>query len=503
MTGDYFALLRLLAPEAIVALTALIVLGADLMRGGRQPLPLRMSAGAWITVIGCALAFFIPAPGAAASALATGVFTSNPLIHIAKQIILLLTAATAILSISGRFTNHAGEYFSLLLFSTLGMLFLVSADNLLMVFLALELTSLCLYVLTAFDKRSVASAEAALKYFLFGGVSAAFLLFGFSLIYGVTGEIQLTAIASSLQKSNGHDSLIMAALVMVAIGFGFKVAIAPFHLWAPDTYQGAPTPCAAFIASGSKVASFFILARLAFTALVPSAGNGEWARFTPGWMPVLALCAALSMILGNVAAIAQSSVKRLLAYSAIAHAGYMMLGVIAGGYTGKTAQAITPLLFYVSTYALTTLATFGVVMVVECDQGHDRLDSFAGLRSRSPLLALCMLIFLLSLAGIPPLAGFFGKFYLFTAIVGAAPNDLGLLWLVILAIAASAVSLYYYLQILKQIYVADSPTGTSELTVPASVTAMAVFSAVAILLLGCAPNILIDPFAAAVRLAGF
>ena len=176
MTGDYFSLLQLLAPEVITALTAFIVLGVDLVRGGKQPLQVRMTTCAWIAVAGCAIAFFSPAPNSAGTALATGVFTSNALIQLAKQIILLLTAATAILSIGGRFTDHAGEYFSLLLFATVGMLFLVSADNLLMVFLALELTSLCLYVLTAFDKRSLASAEAALKYFLFGGVSAAFLL---------------------------------------------------------------------------------------------------------------------------------------------------------------------------------------------------------------------------------------------------------------------------------------------------------------------------------------
>ena len=241
---------------------------------------------------------------------------------------------------------------------------------------------------------------------------------------------------------------------MTVIGFGFKVAAVPFHLWAPDAYQGAPTPSAAFIASGSKVASFFVFAKVMMMAFGPdAAGSGAWHAYAPGWLPVLALVAAASMLLGNFTAIAQSNVKRLLAYSAIAHGGYGLLGILANGPLG-----ISSLVYYAVTYGLTVLGAFGVAGFVEERAGEARLSDFAGLGRREPVLSFCMMIFMLSLAGIPPLAGFFGKFYLFTAAVAGAKN-LGMLWLVIFAIAMSAVSLYYYLQVLKQIYVVKGPSG--------------------------------------------
>ena len=235
---------------------------------------------------------------------------------------------------------------------------------------------------------------------------------------------------------------------MTVIGFGFKVAAVPFHLWAPDAYEGAPTPSAAFIASGSKVASFFIFAKVMMIGFAGAEGSGAWRDYASGWVPVIAIVAGLSMILGNLVAIVQSSVKRLLAYSAIAHAGYMLLGVLS-----HDKQAVASLIYYAVTYGLTTIGAFGVVAVVEDRAGDDKLSSFAGLSRRAPVISFCMMIFMLSLAGIPPLAGFFGKFYVFTAALKTGAPNLGLLWLVILAIAMSAVSLYYYLQVLKQIYV--------------------------------------------------
>src|SRR5580658_3660668 len=314
-----------------------------------------------------------------------------------------------------------------------------------MIFIALELLSISLYALAAFDKGSMASSEAALKYLLFGGMSAAFTLFGISLVYGMAGDIQLDAIAARL-RVQPVEPVFYTALVMTLVGFAFKLAAAPFHLWAPDVYEGAPTPVASFIASGSKVASFFVLARILLTAFPGARGTASLNDFLPGWAPVFIVLAVLSMVAGNVAAIVQTNVKRLLAYSAIAHAGYALLALLA-----DQRHALSALLFYTITYAFTVLGAFAVVGVVEAGGRSGTLADFAGLSRRAPVLSFCMLIFMLSLAGIPPLSGFFGKFYIFTAILDTAPK-LSLLWLVVLGVAASAVSLYYYLQVLKQIY---------------------------------------------------
>ena len=267
-------------------------------------------------------------------------------------------------------------------------------------------------------------------------------------------------------------------------GFAFKVAAVPFQLWAPDVYEGAPTAAAALIASGSKVAGVFILARILATALIPWAGSAGAAQFVPGWAPVLAIMAAASMVLGNLAALGQSNVKRLLAYSAIAHGGYMLLALAAAG-----ANAFNAVLFYVVVYALTAAGAFGVVAVVEKRRGGSDLSHFDGLSQSSPGLALGLMVFLISLAGIPPLAGFFAKFYLFAAALESAP----LLWLVVLAIALNAVSLYYYLIVLKHAFMLP---GRGESAAPANSDAtrlVVALLAVAVIALGLAPGLLLTP----------
>ncbi len=314
-------------------------------------------------------------------------------------------------------------------------------------------------------------------------MSAGFLLFGMSLLYGVSGSIELPRIAAAV--SGPHlDPLVLIAIVMVAIGFGFKVAAAPFHLWAPDAYQGAPTVSAGFIASSSKVASFFIFARVVTVGLAMATGSGAYRGYAPGWVPVLCVIAALSMIVGNLAAIAQTSVRRLLAYSAIGHAGYMLLGLIAHSPRGTSA-----LLYYVITYALASLGAFGVLGALE-SEGIDKIVDLAGLSKRAPGLSLCLLIFILSLAGIPPLAGFFAKFYIFVAAVEAPPH-LGLLWLVLLAVAMSAVSLYYYLRVLKAAYVTEPPANPAPLHV-SLITRVTIWALAALVVaFGCAPGLLL------------
>jgi NADH-quinone oxidoreductase subunit N len=481
---DYLQMLRLAAPEMIVTVTMLLVLGADLTVLRDKSITARFHFGALLSVLGCASAAVFAFTRREHDDLLNGILIVNPHTDFVKVAILALTIFTLLISTAGKFTDHVGEYLSLILLGTIGLMFLVSAGDLLMIFVSLELASLALYILTAFNKRNEHSSEAALKYFLFGGMSAAFLLFGFSLLYGLSGSTHLTDIARSL-AGKGLDPLLLVALVMTVIGFGFKVAAVPFHLWAPDAYEGAPTPSAAFIAAGSKVASFFILARILAVGFASSEGSAVWHGYLAGWTPVVAVVAALSMVLGNLTALVQSSVKRLLAYSAIAHAGYMLLGVLSNTNASRSA-----LMFYVITYGVTVIGAFGVVSVVEEATGGDALKNFAGLSRRAPLVSLCLLVFLLSLGGIPPLAGFIGKFFLFSDTVAADEKHLGLLWLVILAIAMSAVSFYYYLQVLKQAYVEDAPADAPAMKVPVVITLALVLLAALVILFGCAPSLL-------------
>jgi NADH-quinone oxidoreductase subunit N len=490
---NYAQLLSALIPETIVVIVAFLVLGADLLFLRDAPARSRFRTAVVLVALGCVGAI-VAIARAKSMSLLDGMLVLDTTAYYIKQIILILTVVTAIISLESNFTKHIGEYFALLLLAAVGMMLLVSTENLLLIFIALELTSLPLYVLTAFNKQSVQSSEAGLKYFLFGSMAAAFTLFGLSLLYGISAEITLGGIAAKL--GGQLEPVFYVALVMTLIGFAFKVAAAPFHLWAPDAYQGAPTPVAAFIASGSKVASFFVLARIMFAGFAGTEGSAAWRDMVPGWMPILAALAIASMILGNIAAIAQSSVKRLLAYSAIAHAGYALLAILA-----NNDRALASLLYYVVTYALTALGAFAVVGAVENGGGGERMNDFAGLSRRSPLLSLCMLVFMLSLAGIPPLAGFFGKFYVF-ATAARAGTSLGLLWLVIIAISTSAISLYYYLQVLKQIYVVDAPETAPPVRSSLPIQLSIVLLAVAVIVLGCAPDLLLKRLSMVQTLAG-
>jgi NADH-quinone oxidoreductase subunit N len=493
---SYIELLKLVAPETIVVIAALLVLGADLLALRDVQLRLRLVICGLISCAGCGAAIAWMAVLPEHAYYAGGILVVDPVVQLVKIALLVLTIFTLILSLDTDFTKHVGEYFALILLGAVGTMFLVSSEDILMIFISLELTSLSLYVLTAFNKRNVKSAEAALKYFLFGGMSAAFTLFGLSLLYGVTGATNLVQIATALQ-GKGLDPLLVLAIVMTVIGFGFKVAAVPFHLWAPDAYEGAPVPSAAFIASASKVAGFFVFAKVMMLGFKGAGGSGDWQAYSRGWIPVVGVVAAASMVLGNLTAIVQTSVRRLIAYSAIAHAGYMLLA-IASGQT----QSLASLIYYAITYGLTTIGAFGVVLAVQERAGGDRLVDFAGLSRRAPLLSLCMLVFMLSLAGIPPLAGFFGKFYVFAAALQSGSQTLGLLWLVALAVATSAVSLYYYLQVLKQIYVADSPENAPSLETPAPRAVALVLLALAVVVFGCVPNLIIGKVVAALEVAG-
>lgn len=492
---NYGELFRLLIPETILVLSVLCIIAVDLgaLRGASQKR--RGGAAAGVACLGCGAAFFWVCFNPGTALVGEGMLIQDAISIFTKAVLLLLAILTVLISLEGFFTEHVGEYFSLILLATVGLMFMVSTEHILMIFVSLELVSLSLYVLVAYAKERLPSAEAALKYYLFGSVASAFLLYGLSWIYGITGETTLRTMAVFLQ-SHSPDILLQLAMAMVVLGFGFKVAAVPFHLWAPDVYQGAPTPSAAFVASASKVGGFILFSRFFMVGFAGMDASGF--RGYTDWAPLLVFTSVLSMILGNLAALAQTSVKRLLAYSAIAHAGYILIGLVANSNRG-----LASIIYYVVTYAITALGAFGVIAVVEKNTGGDSMSHFAGLSRRSPLLAFCMLVFMLSLAGIPPLAGFFGKFFLFAAALSAPAQIMGLLWLVVVAIAFSAVSLYYYLVVLKHIYVIDAPLESPVLRVSLRTQGLLVGIALIVILLGCLPEVMIGRLLAVIRMAAF
>ena len=486
MTFDYLGLFRALLPETALIAGALAVLGVDLIFLRKQCGQVRLNTAAAIAALAVVAAIGLALCVGAVGPVYGGVLMLDPLALASRLGVLALALITLGIATGAPASRNPAEYIAIILFATVGFTLMGAAQQLLIAFLALELASLSLYILAGFDKSRPESAEAALKYFLFGGMSAAFLLFGFSLIYGLTGSIDLHKISTALAMQ-GMSPLLVVALVMILVAFGFKAAAAPFHLWAPDAYQGAPAPSAALIASASKLAGFVLFTRLLWPGLGGVAGDVAGRCGIPGWLPIVAVLAAASMLLGNFAALAQINVRRLLAYSAIAHAGVMLLAVIVAGYSGPAL-----LVYYATTYGLATAGAFGVLAVLERSGGGCLVTDLAGLYRRSPLLAICLMIFVLSLAGIPPLAGFFGKFAIFTAALqlGGVAGPAG--WLALLGIAMSALALYYYLVVLKQALVLPAVPAAGPVKVPLVAALTLVIAAAVIVVLGVCPSLLLN-----------
>lgn len=487
MSADYVELARALAGEMALVLGALVVLTTDLAFGKRWK-PSRRSGAAAATgalailgaMYGCIRA------GTPNLIVFEGAFILDVVTLFSRLGILVLALLTLGITSNAKFRSPA-EFVAIVLFATAGFTLMAAAQNLLIVFLAVELASLSLYVLVGFDKSRPESAEAGLKYFLFGGMSAAFLLFGFSLLFGMSGSTVLFEIGNRL-GGLALTPLLTVALVMILVAFGFKAAAAPFHLWAPDVYQGAPTSAAALVASASKLAGITVFTRLLWMVGRDFSGDLASAKGASGWLAVVAVMSAASLLIGNIGALAQTNVRRLLAYSAIAHAGALLLGVM----TAKENPAA--LFYYAATYGFATVGAFGVIAAVEQAGGCQRVEDLAGLHRRSPLLSVCLVVFILSLAGIPPLAGFIGKFVVFAAalrldgITGVAG------WLAISAIFLSAVALYYYLIILKQALVATQRPEHGRIEVPFAVAASLVGAAAAIIVLGVCPSLVLSLF---------
>ncbi|MBP1748616.1 MAG: nuoN [Deltaproteobacteria bacterium] len=359
-------------------------------------------------------------------------------------VVILILVAIVSLQYADREEIGSGEYYSLLMFGVLGMMIMTSSHHFITIFIGLEVMSLSIYVLCGLLRNNIASVEASLKYFLLGAFATGFLLYGMAMIYGATGIIDVVELKKYfLMKQPFSAAMLVIGLGFLIVGFGFKIASVPFHMWTPDVYQGAPTSITAYMATGVKAAAFGALIRVFFTAFIP---------FQFGWSEIIWILAVLTMCVGNITALVQRDIKRMLAYSSIAHAGYILVAFI----TGDRAQA-SSMLYYLMVYSFMNIGAFTAVIMLQKkgDNGSD-LDSFAGLGARHPFIALCMSIFLLSLAGVPPLAGFMGKFYVFSTAVKAHYY-----WLAIIGFLNSVVAAYYYLRVMMYMYFKE-PIGESE-----------------------------------------
>jgi NADH-quinone oxidoreductase subunit N len=343
-------------------------------------------------------------------------------------------AITAMFAMDMKGVGQKGEFYILMLVSTVGMCLMASSSDIIMLYLAIETTSIPMYILAGFMTHDDKSTESGFKYLLFGATASTIMLYGFSLLYGFSGQTNIYQIALSFYNPQFPKVAVLGTLLLILVGFGFKISAFPFHFWAPDVYEGAPTPIAGFLSTASKAAGFVVVLRVLVAIFTPSA--------TPEWNNLLAVVAVLTMTIGNVLALVQKNIKRLLAFSSIAHAGYILIGVVALSQLG-----VTSVVFYLIAYLITNLAAFGIVMTFSRVVGSDEISAYSGLSRRKPWLALAMMVAFLSLAGMPPLAGFIAKVFVFAAAV-----KVDMVWLAFIGVLNSIIGLYYYLTVLKYVY---------------------------------------------------
>ena len=459
-----------LAPVLVLSVFAMLVLVLDLWGGRNKSLLVFTSlVGLLMTAISAFAKHPIPAYS----------FNDSYVVdHLSLFFICIFTISSALailLSVeyNEREGIRAGEYYALILFCTVGMILLASSTDMIMIFLGIEIVSICLYVLAGIRRNDQRSNEAALKYFLLGAFATGFLLYGMTLVYGSTGSTNLFKIAEFVKNPSAQSNpLLMMGLVLLVIGFGFKVASVPFHMWAPDVYQGAPTPVTAFMAVGPKAAAFAAFFRV-FADAFP--------EMSSSWEMLLSIIAVLSMFVGNLGAIMQTNIKRMLAFSSISHAGYILMAVIAKDSLGSSS-----LLFYMLSYTFMTFGVFGIVIILG-RKGEENLEikNYSGLAYKHPVIALSMTIFLLSLGGLPPFAGFVAKFYLFSAAIQE-----GLLTLVIIAVLNSAISFYYYLKVVVFMYMKE-PEAEFKISLTPLTLFVVFIGVVGTIILGIFPNAII------------
>jgi NADH-quinone oxidoreductase subunit N len=458
-------------PEIFLLIMVCVVLLADLAWGEKKPY-LAYSL-AQLSLFGCLLiTFSTSAPGVVYTF--SGMFVDDPMADILKMLVYVTVSTVLVYSRSYIDEREmlSGEFFSLALFATLGMMVMISASHFLTLYLGLELLSLSQYAMVAMRRESVAATEAAIKFFVLGALASGFLLYGMSMIYGATGSLDIARVVEVIQGGVTNHAVLVVGLVFIVAGISFKLSVAPFHMWVPDVYEGAPTAVALFIGSAPKFAAFGFIMRLLAEGLGGLAGD---------WQDMLIILAVMSMIIGNFAAIAQTNIKRMLAYSTISHMGFVLLGIIAADGNGYSAA-----MFYVVVYVLMTLGTFGMIMLLSrAGFEADQLNDFKGLNRRNPWYAFIMLLLMFSMAGIPPTVGIYAKLSVLEAVLNA-----GYVSLTVLAVLLSLVGVFYYLRIVKLMYF-DEPETDAVILPQGDFKILLSANGIAILAFGIFPQALI------------
>ncbi len=478
-------ILLLLSPELLLLVAALLILGVDALFPHQDEqdetwLPFAALTGLAVALI---VTVWLSLQGTEAQVLS--VLSCDPFTLVVKMIALVAMGIVVLTSdayVRDRI-KHQAEFYALLLFATLAICLLGATTNLIMIYLAFEFLSITSYILTGYLRDDPRSSEAAIKYFLYGATISAVMLYGMSWFYGLTGTTDLAGIRAALANTEG--ALLPLALTFMTAGFAFKIGAVPFHQWAPDAYEGAPTPVTAFLSVGPKIAGFAVILRVLLTAMPTGATNQVL-----DWQSLLVAIAIITMTLGNLVAMWQTNIKRLLAYSSIAQAGYILIGVVAASSRGVAA-----VLLYLAAYALTNLGVFAAVIAFSNQTGSDEIEDYAGMHQRAPGLALVMIICLLSLAGIPPTAGFVGKLWLFASVL---EGDGELIWLAAVGVINSVISVSYYWKVIRAMYFTDSPTEEQLPISPALGVALGV-SVAGVLFVGIFPGSLLTLLQAAAQ----
>ena len=454
-------------PEIFVLAMACVVLMADLFSGKNRFVAYMLTQ---VTMLGAA-ALTVGASTSATVYTFNGMFVDDVMADVLK--LMTYIAVSAMLVYSREYMQlrglFRGEFFALVLFAMLGMMVMISAHHFLTLYMGLEILSLCLYSLVALQRNSAVATEAAMKYFVLGALASGLLLYGMSMIYGATGHLELGSVALAIQHGAGNQTILVFGLVFLVAGLAFKLGVVPFHMWIPDVYQGAPTAVTLFIGSAPKIAAFAFVMRLL--------GEGL-PHLLNDWQGMLMIMALLSMAIGNITAIAQGNIKRMLAYSTISHMGFLLLGILSGDNGGYGAA-----MFYVLVYVLMSLGTFGMIMLLS-RQGFEaeNLEDFKGLNQRSPWHAFIMLLLMFSMAGVPPTVGFYAKFSVLNAALSA-----GFVWLVVAAVLFSVIGAFYYLRIVKLMYF-DAPQDDSRIQAQPDMNLLLSMNGLGVLALGLLPQ---------------